>query len=198
MKNLLNNISQEEKNRILEMHSGGMKVMTENFNKLLSSKLGDAKPYITESESDGEKQAVNILTNILNPSEIDFLTDELSTLGKEGLKDEVNSAMDGNTELSEDGEMSDKEYKIRHIINKIIKRGGGLAALGIVPAAMFVSGGAALGLGVAAIASLLLKDSAFWSKDGIHRDELKKSDKGIGSLVPSDDSPMSKDGSGNY
>jgi hypothetical protein len=196
MKNLLNNISQEEKNRILEMHSGGMKVMTENFNKLLGSKLGDAKPYITGSESDGEKQAVNILTNILNPSEIDFLTDELSTLGKEGLKDEVNSVMDGDGELSE--EMDEKEYKIRHIINKIIKRGGGLAALGIVPAAMFVSGGAALGLGVAAIASLLLKDSAFWSKDGIHRDELKKSDKGIGSLVPSDDSPMSKDGSGNY
>ena len=196
MKNLLNNISQEEKTRILEMHSGGMKVMTENFNKLLGSKLGDAKPYITESESDGEKQAVNILTNILNPSEIDFLTDELSTLGKEGLKDEVNSVMDGDGELSE--EMDEKEYKIRHIINKIIKRGGGLAALGIVPAAMFVSGGAALGLGVAAIASLLLKDSAFWSKDGIHRDELKKSDKGIGSLVPSDDSPMSKDGSGNY
>ena len=196
MKNSFNNISQEEKNRILEMHSGGMKVMTENFNKLLGSKLGDAKPYITESESDGEKQAVNILTNILNPSEIDFLTDELSTLGKEGLKDEVNSVMDGDGELSE--EMDEKEYKIRHIINKIIKRGGGLAALGIVPAAMFVSGGAALGLGVAAIASLLLKDSAFWSKDGIHRDELKKSDKGIGSLVPSDDSPMSKDGSGNY
>jgi hypothetical protein len=196
MKNLLNNISQEEKNRILEMHSGGMKVMTENFNKLLGSKLGDAKPYITESESDGEKQAVNILTNILNPSEIDFLTDELSTLGKEGLKDEVNSVMDGDGELSE--EMDEKEYKIRHIINKIIKRGGGLAALGIVPASLFVSGGAGFGLGVAAIASLLLKDSAFWSKDGIHRDELKKSDKGIGSLVPSDDSPMSKDGSGNY
>jgi hypothetical protein len=50
MKNLLNNISQEEKNRILEMHSGGMKVMTENFNKLLGSKLGDAKPYITENK----------------------------------------------------------------------------------------------------------------------------------------------------
>jgi hypothetical protein len=196
MKHLLNNISQDEKNRILEMHSGGMKIMTENFNKLLSSKLGDAKPYITESESDGEKQAVNILTNILNPSEIDFLTDELSTLGKEGLKDEVNSVMDGDGELSE--EMDEKEYKIRHIINKIIKRGSGLAALGIVPAAMFAGGGVALGLGVAAIAGLLLKDSAFWSKDGIHRDELKKSDKGIGSLVPSDDSPMSKDGSGNY
>jgi len=194
MKNLFNNISQDEKNRILEMHSGGMKVMTENFNKLLSSKLGDAKPYINESE--GEKEAVNILTNILNPSEIDFLTDELSTLGKNGLKDEVNSVMNGDGELSE--EMDEKEYKIRHIINKIIKRGGGLAALGIVPAAMFAGGGVALGLGITAIAGLLLKDSAFWGKHGIHRDELKKSDKGVGSLVPSDDSPMSKDGSGNY
>jgi hypothetical protein len=196
MKHLLNNLSEEEKNSILEQHTGGMKVMTENFNKLLNSKLGDAKPFITESEAEGEKEAVNILTNILNPSEIDFLTDELSTLGKEGLKDEVNSVMNGDGELSE--EMDEKEYKIRHIINKIIKRGGGLAALGIVPAAMFAGGGVALGLGITAIASLLLKDSAFWGKHGIHRDELKKSDKGIGSLVPSDDSPMSKDGSGNY
>lgn len=47
MKHLLNNLSEEEKNSIREQHTGGMKVVTENFNKLLNSKLGDAKP-ITE------------------------------------------------------------------------------------------------------------------------------------------------------
>jgi hypothetical protein len=48
MKHILNNLSQEEKNSILEQHRGGMKVMTENFNKLLNSKLGDVKPLVNE------------------------------------------------------------------------------------------------------------------------------------------------------
>jgi hypothetical protein len=48
MKHILNNLSEEEKNSIREQHTGGMKVMTENFNKLLNSKLGDAKPFINE------------------------------------------------------------------------------------------------------------------------------------------------------
>lgn len=49
MKHLLNNLSEEEKNAIREQHTGGMKVMTENFNKLLNSKLGDAKPLVSEA-----------------------------------------------------------------------------------------------------------------------------------------------------
>jgi hypothetical protein len=48
MKHILNNLSEEEKNSIREQHTGGMKVMTENFNKLLNSKLGDAKPLVNE------------------------------------------------------------------------------------------------------------------------------------------------------
>jgi hypothetical protein len=48
MKHLLNNMSEEEKNAIREQHAGGMKVMTENFSKLLNSKLGDAKPLVNE------------------------------------------------------------------------------------------------------------------------------------------------------
>lgn len=49
MKHLLNNLSEEEKNAIREQHTGGMKVVTENFNKLLNSKLGDAKPLVNEA-----------------------------------------------------------------------------------------------------------------------------------------------------
>jgi len=48
MKHILNNLSDEEKNSILEQHKGGMKVITENFSKLLNSKLGDAKPLVNE------------------------------------------------------------------------------------------------------------------------------------------------------
>ena len=38
MKHLLNNLSEEEKNAIRDQHAGGMKVMTENFRKLIQSK----------------------------------------------------------------------------------------------------------------------------------------------------------------
>jgi len=48
MKHILNNISEEEKNAIREQHTGGMKVMTENFSKLTNSKLGDSKPLVSE------------------------------------------------------------------------------------------------------------------------------------------------------
>ena len=49
MKHLLNNLTEEEKNSIRKQHTGGMKVMTENFNKLINSKLGDSKPLVKES-----------------------------------------------------------------------------------------------------------------------------------------------------
>ena len=48
MKHILNNISEEEKNAIREQHTGGMKIMTENFSRLLNSKLGDSKPLVNE------------------------------------------------------------------------------------------------------------------------------------------------------
>ena len=52
MKHLLNDMSEEEKNAIREQHAGGMKVMTENFSKLLNSKLGDSKPLVSEQVDD--------------------------------------------------------------------------------------------------------------------------------------------------
>ena len=50
MKHILNNLSEEEKNSIREQHTGGMKVMTENFSKLINSKLGDSKPLVSEKK----------------------------------------------------------------------------------------------------------------------------------------------------
>jgi hypothetical protein len=50
MKHILNNLSEEEKNAIREQHTGGMKVMTENFGKLINSKLGDSKPLLEEED----------------------------------------------------------------------------------------------------------------------------------------------------
>jgi hypothetical protein len=48
MKHILNDLSEQEKNSIREQHTGGMKVMTEDFSKLINSKLGDSKPLISE------------------------------------------------------------------------------------------------------------------------------------------------------
>ena len=50
MKHILNDMSEQEKNSIREQHSGGMKVMTKNFSKLINSKLGDSKPLLKEED----------------------------------------------------------------------------------------------------------------------------------------------------
>ena len=51
MKHLLNDLSDEEKNGIREQHSGGKKIVIENFDKLINTKLGDAKPYLNEDDA---------------------------------------------------------------------------------------------------------------------------------------------------
>jgi hypothetical protein len=48
MKHILNDLTKEEKNSILEQYTGGKKIMIENFNKLLNSTLGDSKPLMEE------------------------------------------------------------------------------------------------------------------------------------------------------
>ncbi len=52
MKHLLNDLSEEVKNSIREQHYGGKKIVIENFKKLIETKSGDVKPYITESTLD--------------------------------------------------------------------------------------------------------------------------------------------------
>ena len=50
MKHLLNDLSEEEKNRIREQHTGGKKLVIENFDKLVNGKLGDTKPLLSEQK----------------------------------------------------------------------------------------------------------------------------------------------------
>jgi|688.fasta_scaffold439149_2 hypothetical protein len=140
------------------------------------------KRVVKESEGgemDSKKEkAIEVIQDILKPSEIEFLKKEFKNLGKEGFKDEVEYVMsvDESGELGEEEEMSEKEYKLRHIIDKIITKGGVLSMLGVVPAAMFVSGGAAAALGVTALVAFLFKDAAFWdSKGDVHHKERNRS-----------------------
>lgn len=51
MKHLLNNLSEEEKNRIREQHEGGMKINTDKFKTLTESKMGDVKTIISEQQA---------------------------------------------------------------------------------------------------------------------------------------------------
>ena len=60
MKHILNNLTESEKEEILKQHRGEMKVVTENFNKLLGSKLGDVKPLISESIQDDISETKNV------------------------------------------------------------------------------------------------------------------------------------------
>lgn len=52
MRHLLNNLSNEEKNRIREQYEGGMSVDNSRFKKLMESKLGNVKPLIMEQNTD--------------------------------------------------------------------------------------------------------------------------------------------------
>ena len=61
MKHILNDLTEQEKNSIREQHTGGMKVMTESFSKLINSKLGDVKPMVSEQTKDGVTYSVQAL-----------------------------------------------------------------------------------------------------------------------------------------
>jgi hypothetical protein len=67
MKHLLNNIPQEEKNRILEQHKGGKSIDTTRFKALLESKSGNVKPLIMEGPT-GNTQTTGVGTKPNTPS----------------------------------------------------------------------------------------------------------------------------------
>lgn len=109
----------------------------------------------------------------LSDDEKNILSNFIKDIGPEGFKEFVADRIEGeksefteedDDEYTSDLGMSKDEYKVRKIIDKIIMRVGPLATLGIVPAAMFISGGAAVGLGLTALAGFLLKDAAWYAK----------------------------------
>jgi len=73
MKHLLNDMSEEEKNAIREQHAGGMKVMTENFSKLLNSKLGDVKSLDEQMVDKISTQNSKPDTNNVNKAVLEFI-----------------------------------------------------------------------------------------------------------------------------
>jgi hypothetical protein len=137
-----------------------------------------------EGDSDFSKMdletAKEELKNTISPSDIKFLNDLMRREGKDELEDmliNTLSQIEGDNEddfeevnMLEDFEkkygMSEKEMKLRGILDKIVQNTSLIAALGIVPAAMFISGGAALAAGIISMLGVTLKDSAFFKRGG--------------------------------
>ena len=99
MKHILNDLSNEEKNSIREQHTGGMKVMTENFSRLMNAKLGDAKPLVSEEKELGDAKPTPQRSYGLDltPQFLELMKEvylEYKPLGREGLK--KNNKKDNN------------------------------------------------------------------------------------------------------
>jgi hypothetical protein len=88
MKHILNNLTEQEKNSIREQHQGGMKVMTENFSKLINSKLGDSKPFIAEQRRLSENMEGGIGVNEVMNLAYHFMSEHCP----EGPKDKMKYA----------------------------------------------------------------------------------------------------------
>jgi len=72
MKHLLNDMSSEEKNSILENYNGEMKIDTSKFKSLLESKLGDSKPLVNEEE---EEELVVVDASEIKPEDMECFQD---------------------------------------------------------------------------------------------------------------------------
>ena len=78
MKHLLNNLTEEEKTAIREQHTGGMKVMNENFSKLVNTKLGDVNPMVNEQYSDdGQLDVSELAKKIVLSKKYSEIVDEI-------------------------------------------------------------------------------------------------------------------------
>jgi len=120
MKHLLNNLTEEEKNAIREQHVGGMKVMTENFSKLVNTKLGDVKPFINEqSEEMKLKKAVQcflnkkgIKDNNNQPLKVDGLLGEKTEEALSKYQSKIGVTSDGTWGPETYNKMPDKDVQI--------------------------------------------------------------------------------------
>ena len=134
------------------------------------------KRVIKESEEnaiEGEEVAAEAeaATKDLSRKEKEFLKNYIEENGIETLQDKIEDQLENEGSLTElDEEMDEKEYKLRKILDKVITYGAVGAGLAVLPAAMFISGGVAAGLGVAALAGTILKDAAWYKKGGRYSD----------------------------
>ena len=158
------------------------------FFNLLESEMGNVKPLITEDEDqwatdsaelEGEadlgkmdmEQAAEEVESVLSNDELQFLAGIMGQEGKEGLENKIENAVESKSDMNEEDSefeseygMSEDEFKMRDIVDKIIGKTSVLSMLGIVPAMMLSGGGAAVAAGVAGILGYILRDAAWYKK----------------------------------
>lgn len=180
------NINESERNAILGMHKSA-KILTEN--EMLQAADKEKKVVAKAKEktlklSDEERDVLK-----------DFIEDNGPNVFMNLVKQEVNVAK-GEGEMTEEDEESDEEgnedkvvtsnmgeteRQVRAIIDRIINYTAVGGVLGSVPAAMFISGGVGLALGISSLVALTLKDAAWWNPKkgphGFHDKEMKQSRK---------------------
>lgn len=132
MKNLFNNISFDEKKRILEQHRGGVSLEIKNFQKLLKNKLGNVQPLMEGaklSQNEGAKLSQ------INPGEVkeqgDQATPEQNRYVAAGYKevadiDLPNGNYIGNPDGYEQAAQAEKLFNVSdlHIYDKSNKKTG--------------------------------------------------------------------------
>ena len=101
---------------------------------------------------------------------MEFLAGVMSQEGKGGLQNKIENAIESKSEMNEEEDfeseygMSEDEYKMRNIVDKLIEKTSVLSMLGIVPAMMLSGGGAAVAAGVTTLLSYMLRDAAWYKK----------------------------------
>jgi hypothetical protein len=158
------------------------------FFNLLESEMGNVKPLITEDEDQwvedsaemetetdfgqmDQEKAADEIKSVLSNDELQFLAGIMGQEGKEGLENKIENAIESKSDMNEEDSefeseygMSEDEYKMRNILDKIIEKTSVLSMLGIVPAMMLSGGGAAVAAGVAGILGYILRDAAWYKK----------------------------------
>jgi hypothetical protein len=119
MKHILNNLTEEEKNSIREQHTGGKKIMIENFNKLINSTLGNSKPLMEQKDNEPKNKMVwdklvsklktiKYQPYIITSNKDNYGNDYLQSLNW-GLNSPKNKSTESNYGLSV---VSDKDYMV--------------------------------------------------------------------------------------
>lgn len=171
-------ITESERKSILGMHKERILRETEKDWVDQEEDIDIESDFSKMEVKDKSKEATENLTD----EEQDMLRDFIETNGMDVLEDMIEDSLEDSelneADMDDEDEMSETEYKIRSIIDKIVTFATAGAAIGMLPAAMFISGGVATALGIGALAGTTLKDIAWFKSGGKYKDHhYDKSDK---------------------
>jgi hypothetical protein len=96
MKHILNNLTEEEKKTIREQHTGGIKIVNENFSKLINATLGDSKPLVNEQSEYTVKRIQKLVADGYKETSQINLPDGVYQMGGAGYQVYIMSPTDEN------------------------------------------------------------------------------------------------------